>query len=302
MDPHDIGAIGGGKSKATGQIDVAMLQSVAPDVPRGELLRSYGHVIVDECHHVSADSFEAVLKAINARYLLGLTATPVRRDSQQPLMFMLCGPVRHVARLPSNAPQVLEVFPQRLTAAVAVAADAPIQTVFAHLAQDTPRTDMIAAAIRDQFGQGRKVLVLTERTDHLESLQKTLDHAVQPLIVMHGRLAKKARAAELAALDALADDAPRVVLATGRLIGEGFDHPALDTLVLAMPVAWKGTLQQYAGRLHREHAGKTSVRVIDYVDGGHPVLRRMWEKRQRGYRAMGYHVCLAGEARQLELD
>ncbi|WP_368367625.1 DEAD/DEAH box helicase [Paraburkholderia youngii] len=170
LDPHDIGTIGGGKSKSTGRIDVAMLQSVAPDGPRGALLRHYGHVIVDECHHVSADSFEVVLKAVNARYVLGLTATPVRRDSQQPVMFMLCGPVRHAARLPPNSPHSLEVSPQRLTSSVNVALDEPIQTVFAHLAQDPPRTDMIAAAIREQFGQARKVLVLTERTDHLESL------------------------------------------------------------------------------------------------------------------------------------
>ncbi|KWN68404.1 DEAD/DEAH box helicase [Burkholderia ubonensis] len=301
LDPREIGTIGGGKSKATGKIDVAMLQSVAPDGTRGELLRHYGQVIVDECHHVSADSFEAVLKAVQARYVLGLTATPVRRDSQHPVMFMLCGPIRHAAKSPSGAPQRLEVFPQRLTSTVDVAADAPIQAVFAHLAQDTPRTQMIAAAVREQYGQGRNVLVLTERTDHLESLQQMLQDTVQSLFVLHGRLGRKARATQLAALDALAGDTPRVVLATGRLVGEGFDHPALDTLVLAMPVAWKGTLQQYAGRLHREHVGKTGVRVLDYVDGGHPVLLRMWDKRQRGYRAMGYQVCPPGEALQLAL-
>lgn len=301
LDPRAIGTIGGGKSKATGLIDVAMLQSVAPDSTRGELLRRYGQVIVDECHHVSADSFEAVLKAVQARYVLGLTATPVRRDSQQPVMFMLCGPIRHAARLPANAPQLLEVFPQRLTAAVDVADDAPIQAVFAHLAQDAPRSQMIAASVREQYGQGRNVLVLTERTDHLESLQQMLEGTVQSLFVLHGRLGRKARASQLAALDALAGDAPRVVLATGRLVGEGFDHPVLDTLVLAMPVAWKGTLQQYAGRLHREHVGKTGVRVLDYVDGGHPVLLRMWDKRQRGYRAMGYQVCVPGQELQLTL-
>ncbi|WP_232461932.1 TOTE conflict system archaeo-eukaryotic primase domain-containing protein [Burkholderia ubonensis] len=301
LDPRAIGTIGGGKSKATGQIDVAMLQSVAPDGTRGELLRCYGQVIVDECHHVSADSFEAVLKAVQARYVLGLTATPVRRDSQQSVMFMLCGPIRHAAKSPSGAPQVLEVFPQRLTAAVDVADDAPIQAVFAQLAQDAPRSQMIAAAVREQYGQGRNVLVLTERTDHLESLQQMLEGTVQSLFVLHGRLGRKARATQLTALDALAGDAPRVVLATGRLVGEGFDHPALDTLVLAMPVAWKGTLQQYAGRLHREHAGKTGVRVLDYVDGGHPVLLRMWDKRQRGYRAMGYQVCVPGQELQLTL-
>ncbi|SIT48353.1 putative helicase domain/type III restriction enzyme [Paraburkholderia ribeironis] len=301
LEPRDIGTIGGGKSKPTGRIDIAMLQSVAPDGTRGELLRRYGHVIVDECHHVSADSFEAVLKAVNARYVLGLTATPVRRDSQQPVMFMLCGPIRHAAKPPDSAPHLLEVLPQRLNAEVDVPDDAPIQEVFARLAQDVPRMHMIAAGICEQYRQGRNVLVLTERTDHLEGLQQALEDRVKQLFVLHGRLARKARTAQLAALNALADDAPRVVLATGRLVGEGFDHPALDTLVLAMPISWKGTLQQYAGRLHREHAAKTSVRVLDYVDGGHPALLRMWERRQRGYRAMGYHVCTPGEELQLAL-
>ena len=103
-------------------------------------------------------------------------------------------------------------------------------------------------------------------------------------------MSKKQRATLIAELNALPPDAPRVLLATGKLVGEGFDHPPLDTLVLAMPVSWKGTLQQYAGRLHREHATKTDVRIIDFVDTGHPALLRMWDKRQRGYRAMGYRI------------
>jgi superfamily II DNA or RNA helicase len=117
-----------------------------------------------------------------------------------------------------------------------------------------------------------------------------LGNKVAALTVLHGRLAKKLRANLIAELEALPPDAPRVLLATGKLVGEGFDHPPLDTLVLAMPVSWEGTLQQYAGRLHREHATKTDVRIIDFVDTGHPALLRMWDKRQRGYWAMGYRV------------
>ncbi|WP_353846109.1 helicase-related protein, partial [Tibeticola sp.] len=142
----------------------------------------------------------------------------------------------------------------------------------------------------DAFAQGRKVLVLTERTDHLDAIGVALDGLEPALFVLHGRMSRKQRAALVASLDALPSDAPRVLLSTGKLVGEGFDHPPLDTLVLAMPVSWKGTLQQYAGRLHREHASKTDVRIIDFVDIGHPALLRMWGKRQRGYRAMGYRM------------
>ena len=134
------------------------------------------------------------------------------------------------------------------------------------------------------------MLVLTERTEHLDAIRTALAGKISSMFVLHARVSKKQRATLIAELNALPPDAPRVLLATGKLVGEGFEHPPLDTLVLAMPVSWKGTLQQYAGRLHREHPTKTDVRIIDFVDTGHPMLLRMWEKRQRGYRAMGYRI------------
>jgi superfamily II DNA or RNA helicase len=160
--------------------------------------------------------------------------------------------------------------------------------VFRHLANDRARTQAIAHEIKTAYTQNRKVLVLTERTEHLDAILDALQGQVPPPFVLHGRISRKQRAKLIAELEALPPEAPRILLATGKLVGEGFDHPPLDTLVLAMPVSWRGTLQQYAGRLHREHAGKTDVRIIDFVDTGHPALLRMWEKRQRGYRAMGY--------------
>jgi superfamily II DNA or RNA helicase len=140
------------------------------------------------------------------------------------------------------------------------------------------------------FQNGRKVLVLTERTEHLEAIQFALTSKGLEPFVLHGRMPKKKRSALITALNALPPDAPRVLLSTGKLVGEGFDHAPLDTLVLAMPVSWKGTLQQYAGRLHREHIGKSDVQIYDFVDMGHPALIRMWNKRQVGYRAMGYRI------------
>ena len=144
------------------------------------------------------------------------------------------------------------------------------------------------------WGDGRKLLLLSERTDHITAIAAALAEQVPNLFLLHGRLSGRQRSATLAALEQLPPEAPRIVLATGRLVGEGFDHPPLDTLVLAMPVSWRGTLQQYAGRLHREHAGKIDVRIIDFVDTGHPALQRMWDKRQRGYRAMGYRIGAGG--------
>lgn len=283
-----VGTIGGGKSRPIGRIDIAVMQSLSRR--EGVAVEDYGHVIVDECHHLSAFSFETILKRVRARYVLGLTATPIRRDGRQPIIFMQCGPIRHTASRPAGAPQILEVAPRYLSAPINLAADTGIQDVFKEIANDGDRTKAIADAIAEVFAQGRKVLVLTERTEHLNALHAALAGRIQMLYALHGRMSKKQRAALAAELDAMGADVPRVLLATGRLVGEGFDHPPLDTLVLAMPISWKGTLQQYAGRLHRAQAGKHHVRIIDFIDAGHPALLRMWERRRRGYQAMGYRI------------
>ena len=285
-----VGTIGGGKAKPTGKIDIAVMQSVSRQGEVNSLVENYGQVIVDECHHVGAVSFDAILKRTKAKYVMGLTATPIRRDGQQPIIFMQCGPIRHTAASPDSAPRDLEVLPRTRFTEIDLPTDAGIQDVFRHLANDTIRTQAIAAEVCDAFKHGRKVLVLTERTEHLDAIKIELDDIQPALFVLHGRMPRRQRAELVAKLNVLPPDAPRVLLSTGKLVGEGFDHPPLDTLVLAMPVSWKGTLQQYAGRLHREHASKTDVRIIDFVDTGHPALLRMWDRRQRGYRAMGYRV------------
>ena len=285
-----VGTIGGGKAKPTGKIDIAVMQSLSRQGEVNSLVESYGQVIVDECHHVGAASFDAILKRTKAKFVIGLTATPIRRDGRQLIIFMQCGPIRHKAAKPASAPHDLEVVPRSRFARIDVPPGAGIQDVFRHLATDQARTEAIAAEVAAAFEHGRKVLVLTERTEHLDAIASALDAQVPALFVLHGRMSRKQRSALIAELDALPPEAPRILLATGRLVGEGFDHPALNTLVLAMPVSWKGTLQQYAGRLHRAHATKTDVRIIDFVDTGHPALLRMWDKRQRGYRAMGYRI------------
>jgi len=286
----DVEALANAAVEAFGKIDIAVMQSLSRQGEINPLIENYGHIIVDECHHVGAASFDAILKRAKAKYVLGLTATPIRRDGQQPIIFMQCGPTRHTAAKPAGAPHDLTVTPITLHTRIDLPQEAGIQDVFRHLASDPDRTTAIATKIENAYQQGRKVLVLTERTEHLESIATALTGKVDKLKVLHSRITRKSRTALIAELEALLPNAPRVLLATGKLVGEGFDHPPLDTLVLAMPVSWKGTLQQYAGRLHREHASKTDVRIIDFIDTGHPALLRMWDKRQRGYRAMGYRI------------
>lgn len=290
-----IGIIGGGKHKPCGNIDIAVVQSISRHGEVEPLVRNYGQIIVDECHHIGAVSFSAILKETNARYLLGLTATPIRRDGLHPIIFMYCGAIRHTAARPKESLHNLEVLTRSRFTSGHLPSDARIQDIFREIALDHDRTVAIAEEAMKAFGQGRKVLVLTERTDHLDDIASVMNTLKLSPFVLHSRLSKKKRTMLISGLNALPPDSPRILLSTGRLIGEGFDPPPLDTLILAMPVSWKGTLQQYAGRLHREHTGKSDVRIIDFVDTAYPVLLRMWDKRQRGYKAMGYRIVADGE-------
>jgi superfamily II DNA or RNA helicase len=275
--PEAIGSTGGGKAKPTGQLDIAVMQSLVRKGEVNPVVHSYGQVIVDECHHIAAASFEAILRQVKARYVLGLSATLVRRDGLQPILFMQCGPIRHTAERPAGAPQTLELV-SRTHQLEGLPTDLPIQELMRRLAEDQRRTDRIVAEALACWGEDRKLLLLSERTDHITAIAAALAEQVPNLFLLHGRLSARHRSATLAALEALPPGA------------EGFDHPPLDTLLLSMPVSWKGTLQQYAGRLHRQQCGKTSVRIIDWLDLGHPVPKRMWERRLRGYRAMGYFL------------
>lgn len=238
-----VGTLGGGKAKLTGIIDIAVMQSLSRKGEISDQVKNYGQVIVDECHHLSAVSFEGLLRSATARYVLGLTATPVRRDGQQPIIFMQCGPIRHSAARPASAPHDLSVVPRLLPKPIVVPEGFGIQDVFRRLADDSERTAKIVSEIELAYNEGRKILVLTERTEHVDALELELKQRVQNLFTLHGRVPKKQRIFRMHELESLPPDAPRVLLATGKLVGEGFDHPPLDTLVLAMPISWKGILQ-----------------------------------------------------------
>lgn len=297
-----VGVMGGGKSRLMGRIDIVVLQSLVRMEDVESLTGRYGHIIVDECHHVSAVSFEAILRAAPARYVLGLTATPIRRDGLQPILAMQCGPVRHVAKAPPDAPQERIVERHLLPSAYVFDEATPIQQILGALANDESRNARIARDVAAAYRAGAHILVLTERTQHVEALATLLVNDVPTLIVLHGQLSPRERARRLEALDGIPTTEPRVVLATGRLIGEGFDHASLDTLFLAMPISWKGTLQQYAGRLSRAQATKTRVVIHDYVDADIPVLARMARRRALGYRAIGYEFAQPAEGgRQQDL-
>lgn len=291
---ESIGEIGGGKWKIAGLIDIGLIQSLNRKGRVADLVAEYGQVIVDECHHLSAFSFEQVLKQVKARHIVGLTATPTRRDGHHPIVVMQCGPIRfrqnpreQAASMPFDHVVVVRKTEFRLAAG---AVEPGIQEVYAALAVDTRRNDLILSDILAALEAGRSPLVLTERADHVEFFAERLRPLIRNVIVLRGGMRAKQRRVIAEQISAIADGEERVIIATGRYIGEGFDDARLDTLFLAMPVAWRGTLQQYAGRLHRLHHDKDAVHIYDYVDVHVPVLARMYKKRLKGYKALGYSV------------
>ena len=292
IEERDIGTLASGKRKLTGHLDVAMLQSLVRAGTVDDQVASYGQVIVDECHHVPAFSFERVLSEARARYVVGLTATPQRRDGHHPILEMQLGPIRYAVEATDQAagrPFVCRLFVRdtgfRL---LSDKADAPIQTIYRELASDAGRNELILNDVIRAVAEGRSPILLTERKDHLEFFAERLRSFVRHLIVLQGGMTDKERRTRGEQLDAIPGEEERLVLATGRYIGEGFDDARLDTLFLALPISWKGTLVQYTGRLHRPHPKKTEVHIYDYVDRDVPMLLKMFEKRQRAYRVIGY--------------
>jgi len=306
LDPKMIGQIGGGKEKPTRLIDVAMLQSLIRKNEVDDIVASYGQVIVDECHHLPAVTFDQVLRQVKARYVTGLTATPYRRDGQQPIILMQCGPVRHT--ISQKATRSQELLRHRLICrdtsftVPAQESEPSIHDIYAALVADEARNELILNDLLQAMDDGRSPILLTERRGHLEFFVSRLEKSGHHVVVLRGGMGGKQRRAVAEQIASIPDNEKRVLLATGRYIGEGFDDARLDTLFLAMPVSWKGTLVQYAGRLHRAHAGKAEVRIYDYVDRNSPTLMRMFHKRLRGYRAMGYEPQDATEPSQVMLE
>ena len=289
-----IGQIGGGRRRPGGIVDVAIIQSLNRKQVVDDLVANYGHVIVDECHHLSAVSFEQVLRQVKARYITGLTATPQRKDGHHPIIVMQCGPIRFRVNAKDQAlarPFKHIVIPRPTNFRLPPSTEKPeMHELYAALVRNMARNDLICIDLLRAIKAGRSPIVLTERTSHVDELAGRLSGLVKHIVVLKGGMGAKQRRAVADQLTAIADGEERVLLATGRYIGEGFDDARLDTLFLALPISWRGTLQQYVGRLHRLHDNKREVIVFDYVDGGVPVLTAMYAKRVRGYETVGYEI------------
>ncbi len=292
-----IGQLGGGKNTLNGIVDIAIMQSMfEQDKSVKKIINQYGLVLVDECHHISATNFSRIISASDAKFVYGLTATPIRKDGHHPIIFMYCGPIRYKVDAKQEAKRrnfEHYIIPRFTSARMPVFKKQDewhITEVYKHICESNYRNELIVADVVEAINAGRNPLVLTERTSHIEHLVALMAEKNFEVIVLSGDLKTSERKESLRKIKALKDEDRFVIVATGKLIGEGFDEARLDTLFMAMPIAWKGTIAQYAGRLHRNFEGKEEVLIYDYVDVHIPVLERMYHKRLTAYRSVGYSI------------
>ncbi|HTV55403.1 MAG TPA: DEAD/DEAH box helicase family protein [Terriglobia bacterium] len=303
MPARTIGRIGGGRTKPTGLLDVGVIQSMIRKGAVDDVVGNYGYLIVDECHHLSAQSFEQVARQAKAKFVTGLSATVARKDGHHPIIFMQCGPVRY--RVSARKQAALHPFEH--TVMVRPTGFYPIRpadpdvrmrfhALYEELIADEERNRLICRDVIQSLREGRSPLVLTERNQHLDLLANQLSPEVRHLVALRGGMSKKKLEAIRARIALMPAEESRVLVATGRYVGEGFDDARLDTLFLTLPISWHGTVAQYAGRLHRFYDGKREVRVYDYADLNVPMLARMFDRRCRGYETIGYTIQLPGSA------
>lgn len=288
-----IGCLDSTDNSLHGIVDIALIQSCLDGDSVKPIVENYGMVIVDECHHVSSVTFENVLKGVKAHTIYGLTATPIRKDGHQPIIFMQCGPIRFSADAKSQiTKQSFERYLiPRFTSYRSITDDKQsITTLYQLLSEDEIRNTLIAEDVCKAVEAGRTPIILTSRTAHVTILAEKLRGKVKNVVTLTGTGSTKEKRETLQHLQAISLEEPLVIVGTGKYVGEGFDYPRLDTLFLALPISWKGLVAQYAGRLHRENEGKTDVCIYDYIDIHEPVCDNMYKKRLKGYASIGYKI------------
>jgi len=305
LSNKDIGQIGGGRRRQSGFIDLVMIQSLSNRTDVEQIFDKYGLIVVDECHHIPAVSFEKVINRAPIRYILGLTATPYRRDGLQDIITMQCGPIRH--RISSQQASKdhdldLRLIVRQTSFEYRDGDDVQIQDIFRELVRDSDRTSNICADILEALREGRRTLILSEWREHCRLLADKLAHMGKTCFVLDGTLKKKVRDEMFASMRQMPPEKDLLIIATGSYIGEGFDCPQIDTLFLTFPVSFRGRIVQYAGRLMRQWEGKSEVRIYDYPDIKVSVLRKMYGKRLKAYRDLGFAIDMTESERESFLE
>lgn len=287
-----IGTLKGGKDSLTGIVDIAMVGSLYKKGKFYEKLNSYGMVIMDECHHAASATAQEILKKVNAKYVYGVSATPMRSDNLEKINYMLLGPVRHryTALERAEAQGIEHLVIPRYTRVVGTFSKKEINKAYNHICSNEMRNKQILEDIQICVKNGRTPVILTRFKEQARYLYEQSKNYADNVFVFYGDNTNKENELIRKQMKNVPNDRSLILIATGSKIGEGFDFPRLDTLMLAAPVSYEGRLEQYVGRLNRDYEGKQDVRVYDYVDSHIKVFDDMYLKRLRTYKKIGYRI------------
>ena len=288
-----IGSLQAGQDNLTGIVDIAMAPSLCHGSEVNPVVKEYGLVILDECHHAGANTEQQILRAVAAKHVYGLSATPKREDRQDRKIFLQLGPVRYRYTALERALKqgIAHIVIPRFTRMVSFADKEPgIAEINRQLIADEARNALIIQDVKQGIQEGRTPVVLTKYRAHAVALYSTLEHCADHVFLLLGGKSRKERDSVRQKMLDVPPDQSLIVVAIGKYIGEGFNYPRLDTLHLAMPISWEGNVEQYAGRLNRGYETKKDVLVFDYVDIHVRTLERMYLKRMRAYRQIGFQI------------
>lgn len=291
-----VGRLQGAHDSTTGIVDIAMAGSVCKKGEFHKRLKEYGMVIVDECHHAASDTFVEILQEVRAKYVYGVTATPLRSDGLEKINYMLLGPVRYQFTAKDRAKEqgIAHLVYPRFTRAVAPRFhqdNMHPNEAYTILRENEDRDALIINDVTKCIAEGRTPVILSRYIDHSRKLYDRLRNCADEVFLLSGENTKKQHHAVLEQMKQVKADKSMILVATGKLIGEGFDYPRLDTLIMATPVSWKSVVEQYAGRLNRDYEGKESVIIYDYVDSHISMFEKMYYKRLKAYKQIGYDIC-----------
>lgn len=288
-----IGVLQSSKNTTTGIIDIAMAGSVFGKHGLEYKLQEYGMVIIDECHHAASETMQKVLREVKAKYIYGVTATPVREDGLQKINYMLIGPIRHRYSSKERAKEqgIAHLVYPRFTRCVNPRGDKlEINEAYELIRDDVVRNEQIIDDAKTCIDEGRCPLILTRYIEHAKILYEKLNGYAKHTILLLGEQSARQKKESFTRMDSIPENESLLLIATGKLIGEGFDYRRLDTLLMATPVAGESVVTQYAGRLNRDYDAKKDVIVYDYIDAHIPVFDRMYVKRLKAYKHIGYEI------------
>lgn len=282
----------GTQKRLNHNIDIATAASLANAENLTELLSGYGMVIIDECHHAASNTFTHILRHVLSKRIYGLSATPKRKDGLEKIIYMFCGKLRYgsVINQGKQHHEFMQLLIPRMTNSIVLKENTSYTEICKELIHDTARNYLILKDILSEYKQQGKIIVLSERKEHLYILKEMLEKAAENVFLLTGNTKKADRNNTFQKINSFSSNQPFILLATSKLLGEGFDLPSLKTLFLLLPISDENRITQYTGRIHRPDKGKSIVKVYDYVDTQIAMMQSMFYKRLKQYQREGYHV------------